>query len=500
MVLDDLSEGTHTVRAELDGDEAYVGAVATATFKVVRNESEVTLTGTSPSGEAFGDRNELVFDPENPVIINAVNDKAVSDTYWKWKVSDPEVVSIRKTENEQEVNANSVNCEKLYLDTLKAGEATVKARFSGNKKYNQKTEAITAPTSKNSISYNGLPQELAKPGTVSGNIGIMYYAVTEGTASEAPAFDGSSEASQKNWSTAVPEKTNAGSYKLWYKVVGDDNHKDTNVSAAIPVEIDKTDYTGTRTLSVTVRSDKITTDRMLTLPELPEGARYASEGIVGGAEASLISGTPSVSGGVLTFCATIRPDQTNATITIPVTDATNYYDSDASLGCATMVLTVLPKSVAIPKAAAGLKYTGNEQTGVAAGKGYTVVGGKATAAGNYTATVTLVNTNNYRWSGGTSKEKQIPWSIGKPEKGTTLNVAKAKAKVTKLGNNLFKGAKKLRFILIKSTKLTGRGIGKNAFKGAGKKVILKVPKKKMGAYKKLFRKRGLSKLVKIKKL
>lgn len=71
------------------------------------------------------------------------------------------------------------------------------------------------------------------------------------------------------------------------------------------------------------------------------------------------------------------------------------------------------------------------------------------------------------------------------------------AKVTKLGTSLFVGDKGLKTIVIKSKNLTDRSIKKNAFKGVGQKVVVKVPKRKLKAYKKLFVKKGLSKKVKI---
>ena len=87
------------------------------------------------------------------------------------------------------------------------------------------------------------------------------------------------------------------------------------------------------------------------------------------------------------------------------------------------------------------------------------------------------------------------------------NAFKNNKKVTKvvipsniitIGKNAFNGCSKLKTIQIKSTKLTSKSISKNAFKGISKKVTIKVPKKKLKAYKKLFRKKGLSKKVKMK--
>ena len=81
---------------------------------------------------------------------------------------------------------------------------------------------------------------------------------------------------------------------------------------------------------------------------------------------------------------------------------------------------------------------------------------------------------------------------------TSLTKITLPANTVKLGNNAFKGCKKLKTLTIKSTKLTTKSISKNAFKGITTKTTIKVPKKMKKAYTKLFRKKGLSKKVKIK--
>jgi hypothetical protein len=70
--------------------------------------------------------------------------------------------------------------------------------------------------------------------------------------------------------------------------------------------------------------------------------------------------------------------------------------------------------------------------------------------------------------------------------------------INKIGSQVFKGCSNLKTIRITSTKLTAKGISKNAFKGVSSKVTIKVPKSKLKQYTKLFRKKGLSKKVKIK--
>ncbi len=70
--------------------------------------------------------------------------------------------------------------------------------------------------------------------------------------------------------------------------------------------------------------------------------------------------------------------------------------------------------------------------------------------------------------------------------------------VTTIGKSAFENCKNLKKITIKSTKLTKKSIGKNALKGTGKKLVIKVPKKQLKDYKKYFKNKG-SKIVIVKK-
>ena len=71
------------------------------------------------------------------------------------------------------------------------------------------------------------------------------------------------------------------------------------------------------------------------------------------------------------------------------------------------------------------------------------------------------------------------------------------ASIAKIGKESFRNCKNLKKITIKSKNL--KSIGKNAFKGINKKCKIKVPKSKLKAYKKLFKKKGQAKTVKITK-
>ena len=81
-----------------------------------------------------------------------------------------------------------------------------------------------APTAK-TLTYNGQKQELVNAGST--NDGTLYYAVT--TENKAPT-------DESLYTTSIPTATTAGTYYVWYKVVGDDNHNDSEV-ACVPVTI-----------------------------------------------------------------------------------------------------------------------------------------------------------------------------------------------------------------------------------------------------------------------
>lgn len=70
--------------------------------------------------------------------------------------------------------------------------------------------------------------------------------------------------------------------------------------------------------------------------------------------------------------------------------------------------------------------------------------------------------------------------------------------ITFIAKNGFKGCKKVKTIIIRSSELNAHTISGNAFKGIKKGTVIKVPKNKLSVYRKLFRKKGLNKQVKIK--
>lgn len=96
----------------------------------------------------------------------------------------------------------------------------------------------TLPTGIENLVYNGNAQELVKAGEAKG--GSLQYSLDN-----------------NNYSTTIPTGTNAGDYTVYYKLVGDANHKDiayatinvtickaTSTLTASPAKIDNLVYTG----------------------------------------------------------------------------------------------------------------------------------------------------------------------------------------------------------------------------------------------------------------
>ncbi len=86
-------------------------------------------------------------------------------------------------------------------------------------------DKVIAPGVKE-LTYTGSAQELITTGSAEG--GTMQYAL------------GTKDAATEEYTTTIPTATNAGTYYVWYKAVGDDDHIDT-IPAAVTVTVGKAD-------------------------------------------------------------------------------------------------------------------------------------------------------------------------------------------------------------------------------------------------------------------
>ena len=88
--------------------------------------------------------------------------------------------------------------------------------------------SITPPTAQENLTYTGQEQALITAGSVA-NYGTMQYSLTE----------------NGTYSQDIPTGTDAGTYTVWYRVIGDENHNDT-APTSVAVRIGKKPLTITK--------------------------------------------------------------------------------------------------------------------------------------------------------------------------------------------------------------------------------------------------------------
>ena len=126
------------------------------------------------------------------------------------------------------------------------------------------TPTVTAPTAK-SLTYSGYAQTLVNAGST--NFGTLQYSSDNST-----------------WSTTVPTGTNAGSYTVYYRVVGNSNINDVNSSY-------KTCSIGKKSLSITAKSQTITYGSSISTST----SQVTTSGLVSGDSLTSITLTQSTS-------------------------------------------------------------------------------------------------------------------------------------------------------------------------------------------------------------
>ena len=172
---------------------------------------------------------------------------------------------------------------------------------------------VAAPTAKDDLTYTGQSLQLITAGSVSGNIGAMQYALGS-DASTVPA---------SGWSKTVPAGKDAGTYYVWYKITGDNNHKDVAAVSLNGIEIAKADYTN-NTVSGNTKYGLAGTI------ELKDN--IAPGGVLGTMTVSdtqeVLDGAPTLSGTVLSYKFKSLSENVGkkAMVTVSVNNAANYED------------------------------------------------------------------------------------------------------------------------------------------------------------------------------
>ena len=152
------------------------------------------------------------------VALNGAIDTAVSNAVLSG-AADGHTLSVVTLTGSDTANATASGTITPSAAKIVSGETDVTENYeityvNGVLTVSQGESGVIAPTAKE-LTYSGAAQELVTAGTATG--GAMRYALgTDGSAAPASGYD-----------TAIPTGTDAGTYYVWYKVVGDADHTDT---------------------------------------------------------------------------------------------------------------------------------------------------------------------------------------------------------------------------------------------------------------------------------
>mgnify|MGYP004576398027 CR=1 FL=1 len=186
----------------------------------------------------------MTYGGAGTLIVNVRCTGAV--TFQWYKVEDGKETAVGSA-----ITSNQFN---LAAQKLSAGKHTFRfsATCNGYKKMSQdivvtvqkadiRSSLITPPTAQENLTYTGQEQALITAGSVDAQYGEMQYRL--GTSG--------------SFSTAIPTGTDAGTYTVWYRVIGDANHNDT-APASVAVRIGQKPLTITGVTAVSKPYDGTT--------------------------------------------------------------------------------------------------------------------------------------------------------------------------------------------------------------------------------------------------
>ena len=194
-----------TCTVTVTGEETNVGDDYTATASALSNsnymlpENKTTTFKISKATPSYTKPTDLTA-----TYGQTLADVALPDG-WSW--NDEAATSVGN------VGSNNFNATFTPENTDNYNTATESLSIAVSKAASSVKIAPTAKT----LTYTGSAQELVTAGEATG--GTLYYAVT--TENTAPT-------DENLYTTSIPTGTDAGTYHVWYKVVGDTNHNDTD--------------------------------------------------------------------------------------------------------------------------------------------------------------------------------------------------------------------------------------------------------------------------------
>ena len=405
--------GSFSIEAEAASDSTY-----TLSYQWYRNTSSSTDGGTEIAGATD--------------TTYTVPDNTATGTYYYYCI-----VTAKRSDNGQEKTKTSDIAE-LKI-TKQAGR-------------------VVPPTAKQLLKYNGEAQVLLE-NAGSSDTGTIEYSLDNIT-----------------YSTDIPEATDAGTYTVWYRVTGNDTYAEVapanitvdiakaagpdapaGLKAAAPSKWGLSDgsITGVDSTMEYADNEAFTNAKDCTgdtIANLAAGTYYvrikATTNYEAGKAAAVIVPAGKIEVESISVSSTghktayeigdvldvtglqitaEKTDGNKETIDVQ-TDMVSGFDSSSAVDAQTLTITfggktteytikIDKKSVEIPAAdTTEFVYDGNAKTyTVNANEAYTVAGNVQTNAGEYTVTVSLNDTDKYRWSDGTATDKTYDFVINKAE-------------------------------------------------------------------------------------
>ena len=174
----------------------------------------------------------MTYGGTGTLLVNVKKETGTGAVSFQWyKVEDGNETAVGSATTKNQFDLSALK--------LSAGNHTFRfsATCDGYKKMSediavtvQKADirSITPPTAQENLTYTGQEQALITAGSVA-DYGTMQYSLTE----------------NGTYSQDIPTGTDAGTYTVWYRVIGDANHNDTT-PASVAVSIGKKPLTITK--------------------------------------------------------------------------------------------------------------------------------------------------------------------------------------------------------------------------------------------------------------
>ena len=351
--------GTYTVHYKVVGNKNYKD--------VDEKKLTVTMVKSTDTGLAFSAATADATYGGSFTILILSNPKSLAVTY---KSSKTDVATVHATTG--------------AVTIVGAGTTVISAEFAGNGTYEAATVSYTltvakavptviAPVAIANLTANGTAQPLVTAGITTG--GEMQY-----------SLDGST------WSTAIPTATDAGTYTVHYKVVGNKNYKDV-AEKKLTVTMAKSTVTG---LAFSVATATATYGADFTAPTLTNPNRLAVTYKSSKTDVATVEGSTGavaiVGAGIAIISAEFAGNGTYEAATVSYT--LTVAKAVPTVTAPVAVANLTANGTALPLVNAGTT-TGGEMQYSLDGSAWSTAIPTATDAGTYTIYYKVVGNKNY---------------------------------------------------------------------------------------------------------